>query len=71
LRNRRPRRWQRHKYRGRRGHIYPWGLTLVGWTRDKRWRYALGQLAPRGRVLVGVHPLRSHNGLRGCSPRRK
>lgn len=70
-RGRRPRRWRRWRYRGRRGRIHPWGLTLVGWTRDKRWRYALRQLAPRGRVLVGVHPLRSHNGLRGCSPRRK
>ena len=70
-RKRRPHRWgRRRRYYGRRGRIYPWGLNLVGWARDKRWLYAINQLAPRGRVLVGVHHLRSHNGLRKCSPRR-
>lgn len=69
--SRRPRKWNRRGRRSRRGHIHPWGLSLVGWTIDKRWKYAWTQLNPRGRVLVGVRPIRSHNGLRGCSQRRK
>lgn len=68
---RRPRRWTRRgRWTRRAGRITTLGVHLVGWTRDKRWRYALGQLAPRGRVWLGVVPRRVHNGLRGRKQRR-
>ena len=68
---RRPRRWARRGgWTRRRGRITTTVVHLVGWTRDKRWRYAVGQLNPRGRVWVQVRPRRGHNGLRGVKHRR-
>lgn len=68
---RRPRRWiRRGRFTRRPGRITAGVIRLVGWTRDKRWRYAVGQLYPRGRLWVQVRPRRRHNGLRGKKQRR-
>jgi len=68
---RRPRRWTRRGRLSRRGTIRsPLGLTLVGWTRDKRWRYAWGELGLKGRTKLQIKPRRGHNGLRGKKVRR-
>lgn len=67
---RRPRRWRRRARRGPRRRWSPVVVSLVGWSRDRRWRHAWGSLGVTGRVRVVVHPVRSHNGLRGKKPRR-
>jgi len=68
---RRPPRWARRGgWTRRRGRITTTMVHLVGWTRDKRWRYAVSQLNPQGRVWVQVRPRRVHNGLRGVKHRR-
>lgn len=67
---RRPRRWTRRGRWTRRTRVTTLGVNLVGWNRDKRWRYAVGQLRPRGRVWLRVRPRRVHNGLRGRKQRR-
>ena len=68
---RRPRRWNRRGRLSRRGRVFsPVGLNLVGWTRDKRWRYAWEELKITGRTRIQVRPRRGHNGLRGKKIRR-
>lgn len=67
---RRPRRWRRRTRRGPRRRWSPVVVSLVGWSRDRRWRYAWGALGVTGRVRVVTHPVRPHNGLRGKKPRR-
>jgi len=67
---RRPRRWRRRLRRGPRRRWSPVTVALVGWSRDRRWRFAWGALGVTGRVRVVTVPVRSHNGLRGKKPRR-
>lgn len=67
---RRPRRWRHPTRRGPRVGVTPVVVSLVGWSRDRRWRFAWGALELTGRVAVVVVPVRPHNGLRGKKPRR-
>ena len=64
-RRRNPPRWRRRPTR-----VAPVVVCLVGWSRDRRWKFAWNSLGLTGRVRVDSHPVRGHNGLRGKKPRR-